>query len=633
MRVRVENRKLTEAEWMLARANDPGLNGPRRQGGPPANLHNPEYLTANPPPDRVVPRNQRSDRDTLIRIVDSYFDAITSHDGSVALTHPGCGRVENGSPAPAGAFLPPVRRAARVQAAAAPHPRAGRTGGTGRRAAGSGSNDCVAGLQNFNLSMVVARRTPLVDEEAQVVLAYAVFIRRPGSPTPRNVFSEWFVHRRREDQDDLYGDVLSAGGTGRAELAAVRRQLAAAGDDGARSGAAEVARSGVRPLSTGTPERRSFPIGGPSQRRTELCFRTSDSEEVLAMPAARVVVSILALGLLGATTLAQSALKPIPFSDTRLSNGLRVIISEDHYAPVFAIAVSYGVGSKDERAGRTGFAHLFEHMMFKGSENIGSGEHFFLVFNYGGSMNGTTNTDRTIYYEILPKNQLDLGLFLEADRMRSLAITKENLDNQRKAVQEERRLRTRQPAVRQEPGALQRDGVRQLRLQALGHRLDGGPQRRDGGRCGRRSSRRTTRRTTPCSRSWATSTRRRRSRRSRSTSAAFRGSRLRSRWICPRPELKAERRESMTDPLARVPRINMGYRIPPATHADWPALSVLGQILGGGESSRLYQAVVKEKELCTGHGAGSGARMGPALFYGARARSARARTSRRPKRR
>ena len=118
-----------------------------------------------------------------------------------------------------------------------------------------------------------------------------------------------------------------------------------------------------------------------------------------------------------------------------------MIISEDHYAPVYAIAVSYGVGSKDERPGRTGFAHLFEHMMFKGSENVGPGEHFFLIFNYGGNMNGTTNTDRTLYFEVLPKNQLDLGLFLESDRMRSLAITKENLDNQRQAVQEERRLR------------------------------------------------------------------------------------------------------------------------------------------------------------------------------------------------
>jgi hypothetical protein len=179
VRVRVENRQLTEAEWFIARADDPGLNGPRQPGRPPANLHNPEYLAQNPPPERVVPRDKRSDRATLTRIVESYFDAITSHDGSVALTHQGCGRVENGTPAPAGRFLPPVTPAA---------PASGR--GTGPNA--PAGNDCVSGLQNFNGQMVVARRTPLVDEEAQAALAFAVFIRRPGSPTPRNVFSEWF---------------------------------------------------------------------------------------------------------------------------------------------------------------------------------------------------------------------------------------------------------------------------------------------------------------------------------------------------------------------------------------------------------------------------------------------------------
>jgi len=177
VRVRVENRQLTEAEWFLARENDPGLNGARQPGRPPANLHNPEYLAKNPPPDRVVPRDKRSDRATLVRIVESYFDAITSHDGSVALTHQGCGRVENGTPAPAGRFLPPI--------APANPPAAGQN-------APPASNDCVSGLQNFSGQMVVARRTPLVDEEAQAALAFAVFIRRPGSPTPRNVFSEWF---------------------------------------------------------------------------------------------------------------------------------------------------------------------------------------------------------------------------------------------------------------------------------------------------------------------------------------------------------------------------------------------------------------------------------------------------------
>jgi hypothetical protein len=130
-----------------------------------------------------VPRNERVDRATLGRIADSYFDAITSHDRSVALVHEGCGRAENGSPAPGGAFLPPLPPRAGSQA---PPPVAGAQPGVGSR-------DCVAGLENFNLSMVTARRTPLIDEEAQVVLSLGVFIRRPGSQTPRLAFSEWFV--------------------------------------------------------------------------------------------------------------------------------------------------------------------------------------------------------------------------------------------------------------------------------------------------------------------------------------------------------------------------------------------------------------------------------------------------------
>jgi hypothetical protein len=186
VRVRVENRALTEAEWYIARANDPGMRGPRQPGGPPANLHNPEYLEKHPPPQRLVPRNERADRATLSRIADSYFDAITSHDRSVALVHAGCGRAENGSPAPGGDFLPPLPRAA--SAAGPPSP-----AGTASAQPGAGSRDCVAGLENFDLSMVTARRTPLIDEEAQVVLSLGVFIRRPGSTTPRLVFSEWFV--------------------------------------------------------------------------------------------------------------------------------------------------------------------------------------------------------------------------------------------------------------------------------------------------------------------------------------------------------------------------------------------------------------------------------------------------------
>jgi hypothetical protein len=196
VRVRVENRKLTEAEWYLARENDPGLSGPRQPGGRPTNGYNKDYLTQNPPPERTVPANARLDRASLTRVVESYFDAITSHDGSVAVTHAGCGRVENGSPTPAGRFLPPANPAAQPaaggQRAGAP---AGGAPAAGQRAgapAGGGGNDCVSGLQNFSGQMAAARRIPLVDEEAQAVLAYAVFIRRPGLATPRNVFAEMF---------------------------------------------------------------------------------------------------------------------------------------------------------------------------------------------------------------------------------------------------------------------------------------------------------------------------------------------------------------------------------------------------------------------------------------------------------
>src|SRR5882757_3058504 len=106
--------------------------------------------------------------------------------------------------------------------------------------------------------------------------------------------------------------------------------------------------------------------------------------------------------------MAQAKLPKVQFTDQKLANGLRVIIASDHSAPVFAISVTYNTGSRNEREGRTGFAHLFEHMMFQGSKNIAKGEHMLLVSNNGGAMNGSTNNDQTNYYEALPKNQLDL---------------------------------------------------------------------------------------------------------------------------------------------------------------------------------------------------------------------------------
>ena len=135
---------------------------------------------------------------------------------------------------------------------------------------------------------------------------------------------------------------------------------------------------------------------------------------------------------------------PVPtvaFSDDRLSNGLRLIVAEDHLAPVVAINIWYDVGSKHEENGKTGFAHLFEHVMFQGSRNVAKAEHIALIQAAGGTMNGTTWLDRTNYFETLPSHQLDLGLWLEADRMATLldALSQENLDNQREVVKNEKR--------------------------------------------------------------------------------------------------------------------------------------------------------------------------------------------------
>jgi predicted Zn-dependent peptidase len=130
----------------------------------------------------------------------------------------------------------------------------------------------------------------------------------------------------------------------------------------------------------------------------------------------------------------------IPFEKYTLKNGMKVILSQDHAAPVVTVYMLYNVGSRSEEKGRTGFAHLFEHMMFQGSANAPKGVHFKTVEANGGSLNGSTHPDFTDYFETLPSNKLAVGLWLESDRMRSLAITAPNLANQKEAVKEERRL-------------------------------------------------------------------------------------------------------------------------------------------------------------------------------------------------
>ena len=302
----------------------------------------------------------------------------------------------------------------------------------------------------------------------------------------------------------------------------------------------------------------------------------------------------------------------VNFSEHRLANGLRVILVEDHHAPTVSVSLAYDVGSRDERPGESGFAHLFEHMMFQGSENVGKGEHFLLIQNNGGSMNGTTSSERTNYYQTLPSNQLDLALFLEADRMKALAVTSANFENQRGTVIEERKQNydnrpygrsseilpelvfdnfanshstigsladleafTFEQAVKFHGAyytpnncviAVVGDVTREHALARIDHFFGAIPS-------------------------------------------------------APRPaapdvsELTSggERRQTTIDPLARLARIDIAFQIPAANSPDFHALQLLTMVLSGGQSSRLYQEVVLKQEALSA-GAFAQERRGPGML-------------------
>jgi zinc protease len=154
----------------------------------------------------------------------------------------------------------------------------------------------------------------------------------------------------------------------------------------------------------------------------------------------------VALTAQAATTPSSTVAPPkLKIESHTLENGLQVVLAQDPSRPVVNVQVWYRVGSKDERKGRTGFAHLFEHMMFRGSANVGPEEHMRYVREAGGSVNAYTNFDRTVYWETVPSNHLDRMLWLEADRMASLVVNEENFKKEREVVKEERRLRFENP--------------------------------------------------------------------------------------------------------------------------------------------------------------------------------------------
>ena len=170
---------------------------------------------------------------------------------------------------------------------------------------------------------------------------------------------------------------------------------------------------------------------------------------------------------------------PFPIEKYQLKNGLRVILSQDNAVPVVTVYMIYNVGARSEEKGRTGFAHLFEHMMFEGSANAPKGMHFATVESNGGSLNGSTHPDFTDYYEVLPSNKLATALWLESDRMRSLVHHDENLKNQKEAVKQERRLSfDNQPYADRHRRRVADPDVPELAELALADRVVRGPELR-----------------------------------------------------------------------------------------------------------------------------------------------------------
>ena len=323
--------------------------------------------------------------------------------------------------------------------------------------------------------------------------------------------------------------------------------------------------------------------------------------------------ALAACACLGVCLAAQPPAGPaIQFKEYKLKNGLRVILSEDHSAPTYSIAVTYNVGSRDELPGHTGFAHLFEHMMFQGSENVGKGEHLLIVQNNGGSVNGSTTQDRTNYFEALPANQLDLGLFLEAERMKSLAITQANLDNQRNAVQEERRLRVDNQAYGKTFEALY-----ETAFDDFGYKHPVVGSMDDLNKASLQDVQDFFRRYYSPNNAVVAIVGDFSSPEMMAKMEKYFGS-IPAQPPPPQPDVSepeqhAERRKTIEDSFAQIPRLDIVYKVPSGSSPDIYALDALGDILATGQSSRLYQKLVKEQESALQVGEGTAAQRGASL--------------------
>jgi predicted Zn-dependent peptidase len=308
-------------------------------------------------------------------------------------------------------------------------------------------------------------------------------------------------------------------------------------------------------------------------------------------------------------------LPPIPIDTFTLANGLRVIVSEDHSAPVVAVSMWYHVGSAHEPPGRSGFAHFFEHMLFEETENLADGQLDELITQAGGMLNGTTDQDRTAYWEILPANRVNLSLWAAADRMDRLRVTERGFENQREVVKEERRMR-----VENQPYAGAQLALDTLATDWLPYRHLTIGTMGDLDAATAADALEFYERYYVPNNAVLTVVGDVTTAQIRALAREYFGAIPRGSDVQPLPPLPAtprtdgERRVTMPDPMAQLPLVWIAYNVPPANHPDAYALTLLSSIFSGGESSRLQRRLVQDEQAALDVVAFLSERQGPGML-------------------
>ena len=321
---------------------------------------------------------------------------------------------------------------------------------------------------------------------------------------------------------------------------------------------------------------------------------------------------------LTAPALAVEALKVTPpkleVKEHKLANGLQVLMHEDHSVPAATVEVWYHVGSKDERKGRSGFAHLFEHIMFKGSANVGPEEHKNFISSIGGRYNATTDFDRTLYFESFPSNYLERVLWMEADRMRSLDVSEENFKSERDVVKEERRLRVDNPPFGRlfEVVLESTYKVHPYRILPIGSMADLDAATLADVRAFHSTYYVPNNATLVVAgdfdpgqvTQWT----------DKYFGSIPQGKPI-PRDIPQEPAQTAERRATDYHPNTPLPAVVLTYHVPQAGNPDLYALEVASNILSSGESSRLYRRMVYEKQMAVQAGGQTVLLQDPGVFF------------------